>query len=115
MVKIEKQGDNFLFVIQGMHKLWAFKSVITIKAAHVVDVHLKTDKIGFWKGWRMPGTDLPGVITAGTYYTDGKRVFWDVMKNENTIVVQLQNEKYDKLIVEVENPQEAIAMLSGKE
>ncbi len=114
MVKIEKQGDNFLFVVQGLHKFWAFKSSITIKAEHIVEAHLKTDKIGFWKGWRVPGTDLPGVITAGTYYTEGKRVFWDVMKKENTIVVQLQNEEYDELVVEVENPQEAIAMLMSK-
>jgi uncharacterized protein (DUF1778 family) len=31
-------------------------------------------------------------------------VFWDVADPENTIVIELEHERYKKLIVEVENP-----------
>jgi hypothetical protein len=36
----------------------------------------------------MPGTNIPGVLTAGTFYQDGKRVFWDVHNPDNTVVIE---------------------------
>ena len=42
---------------------------------------------GWYHGIRLPGTNVPGVITAGTFYQDGKRVFWDVHRPEKTIVI----------------------------
>jgi hypothetical protein len=59
---------------------------------------------GWWHGIRAPGTQLPGVITAGTFYQQGKRVFWDVHQPENAIVLDLADERYDQLIVEVADP-----------
>jgi hypothetical protein len=59
----------------------------------------------------MPGTNVPGVITAGTFYQDGKRVFWDVHNPEKTIVIDLHDERYNKLVVEVENPEVAVGLI----
>ena len=39
MVKIEKESDNFVFEIMGFHKLWSFKSSLTIPAAHIGSVY----------------------------------------------------------------------------
>ncbi len=41
----------------------------------------------------MPGTSIPGVLTAGTFYHDSKRVFWDVHNPENTVVIELKDER----------------------
>ena len=66
----------------------------------------------------MPGTNIPGVLTAGTFYQDGKRVFWDVHNPENTVVIELRDERYNELIVEVADPTAAVklvkAALGGK-
>jgi roadblock/LC7 domain-containing protein len=56
----------------------------------------------------MPGTNIPGVLTAGTFYQDGKRVFWDVHNPENTVVIELNDERYSELIIEVADPQRAV-------
>ena len=61
----------------------------------------------------MPGTSIPGVITAGTFYQNGKRVFWDVHHPENTIVIELHDERYDELIVEVANPEIAVQTITA--
>ena len=45
---------------------------------------------------RMPGTNVPGVITAGTFYQDGKRVFWDVHHPEKTIMIDPHDERYNE-------------------
>jgi hypothetical protein len=53
----------------------------------------------------MPGTNNLGVLTAGTFYQHGKRVFWDVHNPDNTVVIELKDERYNELIVEVADPQ----------
>ena len=92
--------------VRGADKLWAFKSSLEIPLVHIAGV--RTDP-GVARGWyhgiRMPGTNVPGVITAGTFYQDGKRVFWDVHDPNKTIVIDLHDERYNELVVEVDDPQ----------
>lgn len=47
----------------------------------------------------------PGVITAGTFYEYGNRVFWDVHHPANAVAIVLRDEKY---VVEVEDVAVAI-------
>jgi hypothetical protein len=68
---------------------------------------------GWWHGLRMPGTNIPGVLTAGTFYQDGKRVFWDVHNPENTVVIELKDERYNQLIVEVADPNAAVELVKA--
>ena len=65
------------------------------------------------KGLRAPGTHVPGVIIAGTFYQEGKRVFWDVKDPEKTIVINLADERYDELIVEVADPAEEVQRIQN--
>ena len=60
---------------------------------------------------RIPGTNIPGVLTAGTFYQDGKRVFWDVHNPDNTVVIELKDERYNELIVEVADTQAAVEVV----
>ena len=62
---------------------------------------------------RMPGINVPGVITAGTFYQDGKRVIWDVHHPEKTIVIDLHDERYNELIVEVDDPASAVNLIQN--
>jgi hypothetical protein len=61
----------------------------------------------------MPGTNVPGVITAGTFYQDGRRVFWDVHDPEKTVAIDLHDERYSQLIVEVADPDAAIKLIQS--
>lgn len=61
----------------------------------------------------MPGTNIPGVLTAGTFYQHGKRVFWDVHDPENTVVIALIDERYDELIVEVAELNAAVELVKA--
>jgi hypothetical protein len=112
MVRVSIQGDTAVFDVQGLHKLWAFKSRLKIPQAHIKNVRADPDvATGLWKGFRMPGTHLPGILVAGTFFKGGKRFFWDVRKKQNTIVVELDDEPYHQLIIEVEDPAAEIARL----
>ncbi|HEU4698927.1 MAG TPA: hypothetical protein VFS40_07100 [Gemmatimonadales bacterium] len=62
---------------------------------------------------RLPGTHIPGIITAGTFLQDGRRTFWDVHDAERAIVVELEGERYDRLVVEVEHPMAVVSRIQA--
>lgn len=98
--------------VRGADALWALKSSLEIPLAHIAGVRADPDAARTWyHGIRMPGTNVPGVITAGTFYQDGKRVFWDVHRPEKTIVIDLRDERYSELIVEVDDPDGAVRLI----
>jgi hypothetical protein len=114
MVDLCISGGNLVLHVRGADKLWAFKSSLEIPLAHIAEI--KADAAaahGWWHGIRMPGTNIPGVLTAGTFYQDGKRVFWDVHNPENTVVIVLKDERYNELVVEVADPKAAVELVKA--
>jgi len=112
MVEISIDGGNVIFNVKGLHKILAFKSRLEIPREHIVTVRHDPTISTFYKGIRSPGTHIPGLIAAGTFFKDGKRVFWDVFRAKNAVVVDLTGEKYNQLIVEVEDPAGIVALLT---
>jgi hypothetical protein len=113
MVTITKQDDKFIFEINGMHKLWALKSQLIIPVEHILNARQDIESVSGWPGWRFPGTNLPYVLTAGTFYKHGNKIFWDVSNIHNCIIVDLKDEDFNELVIEVESPADAIAMLKN--
>ena len=106
MVEVSIDGDRVVFAVEGLDKLWSLRSRLAIPLAHVKGVEIDSDQVsGWWHGWKLAGTSVPGLITAGTFYQHGELVFWDVHDTTKTIIVSLEHERYKKLIVEVDNPE----------
>jgi hypothetical protein len=62
-------------------------------------------------GIRVLGTELPGLFAGGTFHHQGELVFWDVRDVSKAIIISLDHERYRKLIVEVADPDETVAVL----
>ena len=114
MVDLSVADGMLILHVRGADKLWAFKSSLEIPLQHIAGIKAdSTIAHGWWHGIRMPGTSIPGVLTAGTFYQHGKRVFWDVHNPDNTIVIELRDERYNELIVEVEDPNLAVELVDA--
>lgn len=112
MVDLSIGEGKLTLHVRGADKLWAFKSNLEIPLVHIAGVRADSEVArGWYHGIRMPGTNVPGVITAGTFYQDGKRVFWDVHHPEKTIVIDLHDERYSELVVEVDDPESAVRLI----
>jgi hypothetical protein len=59
----------------------------------------------------MPGAYIPKIIAAGTYYGKKRKEFWDVDFKNDAIEIDLKNEKYTKIVVNVSNLAEAMKVL----
>lgn len=114
MVELSVAEGKLKIDVRGADKLFALKSSLEIPLEHIAGARADPEVArGWWHGLRMPGTQLPGVITAGTFYQHGQRIFWDVHNPDNTIVIELRDERYNELIVEVPDPQSAVGMIQG--
>ena len=113
MTRITIDHDRLKVQVLGWDKLWSFKSHLEFPLDHVVTArHSEDEAKSVWHGIRAPGTHLPGVIVAGTYYSEGEHLFYDVHKFRNAIVIELKEEWYTRLIVEVEQPEQILKLLA---
>lgn len=113
MVDVTIEGPNAVFEVEGWDKLWALKSRLTIPLSHISAVHQDDDAAkGWWHGVQVGGANLPGLITAGAFFSKGRLVFYDVHKPENTIVVDLKHDSYDQLVLQVRDPIAAAKVLA---
>ena len=114
MVTISLSEDILVIEVLGMDKLWSLRSRLEIPMADVCGVRAAQDEArGWFDGLKLAGAYLPGIISAGTFYQDGGLVFWDVHSSTNAIAIDLEHQHYHRLVVEVEDPAAAIALISN--
>jgi hypothetical protein len=115
VVNISVAGEKAVFEVEGLDRLWSLRSRLEIPLAHIKGVDADpTVARGWYHGIRLLGTNVPGILTAGTFHRDGNNVFWDVHNPERTIVLDLDHEFYEKLVIEVGDPGKAVALLQRK-
>ena len=111
MARVEVIGHQLSVQIEGMDKLWSLKSRLEIPLAHVTGAEADPEAVRDWKGWRGPGTHVPGVVVAGTFHHQGDRVFWDVHDAAKAVVIRLTDERYARLVVGVDDPAQTVAAI----
>ena len=114
MVEITVAGDKAVFEVEGWDKLWSLRSRLEIPIAHLKAVHPDPKPaMGWFDGLKLMGTAIPHIFRAGTFYQEGGLVFWDVSNPEKTIVIELEHERFTKLIIEVADPNGAVTLLEN--
>jgi hypothetical protein len=112
MVTISIKAGRISLDVEGMDKMWSLRSHLEFPLSHIKSVRIDTEAArGWWHGLRLMGSNIPGVLTAGTFYQQGGMVFYDVHDTDKTIVLELDHERYQRLIVEVDDPEAAQAAI----
>ena len=98
---------------QGFDKLWSFTSRLSIPWSHVRgathDPGMKAEP----KGWRGPGLRR-GSKLSGTFHADGQRQFWNISGYENTVVVELVDERFSRLVLSLDDPAQQAAASTAR-
>ena len=112
MATVDIGASDLTIHITGIDRILAFKSSITVPLAHVVGVERDVAAASaIYHGLKLPGTSLPGVITAGSYLKSGEWSFWDVHDPRKALIIRLRDEHYGKLVVGVDAPEETARMI----
>ncbi len=111
MVEISVDGGTIKVDVLGWSKIWCLKSRLAAPLRCVRGVRADGPlPRRFWI--RLPGTQIPGVIKAGSYCNGSQWSFWDVRRRrDDVVVIELQGWKYDYLVVEVKNPAATVAVI----
>ncbi len=120
MARIELGNDSLTVRIDGFDRFLALKSSLTIPLSHIVRVEAQPDvNMGLSAikdEIRLAGADLPGSLRAGTFYHYGEgRYFYDVHHPERCIALDLVDERYKRIVVEIDNetPEAAAARIEA--
>jgi hypothetical protein len=107
MVEISITDDHLHLEVKGWDKLWAFKSQLDIPLRHIRGVRHDPEAASGW---------LQGIrVAGGTFYEgSGRTMFWDVHEPAKSIIIELHDDRFDELIVEVSHPLAAVEQIKGK-
>jgi hypothetical protein len=106
MAEVELTEDTLVIHVRGMDRLFALTSRLEIALSHVLGAEVDPE-LGhpeWWKSLRLTATQIPWVVSAGTFYQEGERVFWDVHDPEKVVVIRLSDERYARLVIGVDDP-----------
>ncbi len=112
MAEIELTAGALVVHVTGIDRFLSLKSRVEIPLAHIASVSQSVpDAHRVWHGIRAVGTNLPGVITTGTFVQHGEWSFWDVRDPDLAIEIRLHDEGYARLVIGVDDPATTVAMI----
>ncbi len=112
MVTVDITATEVVIRPLGLHRLWALKREVRIprgQLKHVQAGVAEDARARLWRSVRLPGTSVPGLITAGSYRSEGRWTFWDVVgKGAHAVTLRTEGHRYAELVVDVAEPQATV-------
>jgi hypothetical protein len=84
----------------------AAPSRIEVPLSHVVAAEAAREAARRWLGGvSLGGTRIPGAIAPGWFHAHDEWVFWEVRDPERAIRIDVRDERFDRIVVDVEDPE----------
>jgi hypothetical protein len=115
MTTVETTHDKLVLTVHGFDVILALKHRLEVPLAHVLGAEVGvSDEVRerLSHSLRLPGTHLPGIITAGSYLEHGRWMFWNIRTGKNAVTIRIAHDKYDRIIVDVEDPASTVALVT---
>lgn len=112
MAEVEINDDTLTVNVTGWDRVWALKSRLEIPLEHVRGARVDPEARMSWKALKVGGTALPGVIAAGRFYEHGEWMFWDVRDPNQAITIELADERYKRLVIQVDDPEATVLRIA---
>lgn len=99
---------------KGITKIWSLRRKLRSPLAHVKGATVDRDIMYEFKGIKKLGTDayMRGYF-AGTFIKNGDRIYYNASRGAEVVVIQLDNEAFDRLVLEVKNPERLVEVVNN--
>jgi hypothetical protein len=101
-MKLSVTKDHLRVELGTLEKILAVHGSFDIPIPDIEDVGTDVPA-QIWKEIRAPGTFFPGVIKAGTYYSDRGREFWYLVRGKMPLRIELKCHYYKRVILGTED------------
>jgi len=112
MARVRIENEQLVITVQGIRKFFAMKSEISVPLANVENVTTGLE----WKDLpktldKVLGTNSNELYYGGRFRQDGDKVFYDLLRKEEAIVITLKNENFSRLVIGCETPDETVSFI----
>ena len=104
---IRIDNSDLVFELHGIDKILSIKRTIKIPLKHVTSVSTEHVTLKPKFQMRLIGTHLPKIIKDGRFLTSDGMMFFEMHNPDKCITVSLNDEKYKKIVFEVNNKEVA--------
>jgi len=105
-VDMRVNDDQLLVRFGGWDTLWTLRREVRVPLSQIRKVTVRQIgalRLRWW--WRLRGTDLPGVIRAGSFMARGGRELWDVRQGAVVLDIELaESAPFRRIVLEVPDP-----------
>lgn len=113
MAKVTIKNDRLQVSIGAFEAVQALQGTFSVPLTCVLGA---TEDPNFIRagslGIRAPGTGLPGVIARGTFRKSGEKTLSLWSRNQEIVVIQLTDHKWDRLIVGCDDAKSLVALIN---
>jgi hypothetical protein len=113
MAKVTIKNDRLQVSIGAFEAVQALQGTFSVPLTSVLGA---TEDPNFIRagslGVRAPGTGLPGVVARGTFRKSGDRTLSLWSRNQEVVVIQLSDHKWDRLVVGCEDAKSLVALIN---
>jgi hypothetical protein len=111
MAQLDVEGDLLVVRLGIIDAMLSMRSTMRFPLTSVKNVYVDPVAGEEPKGFKAPGTAIPGTLTKGTFHFDGVKTFWNIWRGTLVVVVELSNEKFDRLVIEQANPEAIVGKI----
>lgn len=109
--KISVENDNLVFTLTGVDRVLALKSKLTIPLKHVKSVSTAKADWNYFKMLKVAGTRIPELVVDGRFLSKEGLLFYEMHDPDKCITVELEDEKYKKVVFEVSDKENTAKMI----
>ena len=115
-VEAEVVNSELVARFTGWDHVWALRGGVRVPLAHVTGARVGNKKAETKTlSLRLGGTYVPGLLAAGLYRTrGGGRQLWAAHRGPDVLVVDLHDERWGRLVLEVPDPAAAAAAIAAQ-
>lgn len=99
-MQLSIESNQLKITLTPIERFWAVHlgKTITIPLTQIQQVSTTAPTVN-WKELRSPGTFVPGLLKAGTFYQDSLRSFWYTKPKTPLLTLELSPNTYYRRIV----------------
>lgn len=97
-MKLSVEGNKLKVRLEGLEKLLALKGAVEVPLELIERVSTE-EPARSWRDIRAPGTYIPKLVRAGTYYTPRGKEFWYVTRGRRPLVIELRAGGYKRIVL----------------
>jgi len=109
--KISVENDNLVFTLTGVDRVLALKSKLTIPLKHVKSVSTAKADWNYFNMLKVAGTRIPELVVDGRFLSKEGLLFYEMHDPDKCITVELEDEKYKKVVFEVSDKEDTAKMI----